>query len=179
MIRMKLTAQDARTYYDMMCEREHTKSRTERIGEFLKNPHCEDRTVIISLNVRDVDYFKAMLSEDDKLSDEGRDLCQRMCKEYEDYANAKRARKSREDNEPHGLALVPMPGTEQLGWGEQQWGPQQDKAAGIRKGDRVRIIEDGTEYEVISGTKKPDGYIKIKTDDGARKVSASEVEVIK
>lgn len=158
---MKLTAKDARTYLVMMEGREHAPSRNGRLEQFLKDEHCEVRTVVVSLNVADRDYFDLMLAEDQYLNDEERDLCERMVKEYNDYAAAKtQAKKKAEpaEVEPEQVE-TPM-------------------VVEIKKGDTVRIKADGTEHEVTKGTKKPDGKIKVKTEDGQLTLNAEDVEII-
>lgn len=155
---MKLTAKDAHTYLAMIEGREHAPSRNRRIEEFLKGEHCEARTVVVSLNVLDRDYFDLMLAEDQYLNDEERDLCERMVKEYNDYAAAKaQATKAKEPV----VEQVEMPVTVE-----------------IKKGDMVRIKADGTEHEVTKGTKKPDGKIKVKTEGGQITLNAEDVEII-
>mgnify|MGYP003311141327 CR=1 FL=1 len=91
---MKLNVTDAKTYYFMMEERDHAVSRTKRIFDFINRGGSDARTIIISLNVIDADYFEYLLNEDDSLTAEEAELCRRMTKEYRDYAAAKRAKKA-------------------------------------------------------------------------------------
>jgi hypothetical protein len=92
---MKLNVTDAQTYYFMMEERDHAASRTKRISDFIKMAEGTNRTIVISLNVIDADYFEYLLNEDDSLTIEEADLCRRMVKEYRDYAAAKRAKETK------------------------------------------------------------------------------------
>lgn len=158
---MKLTAKDARIYLAMMEGREHAPSRNGRLEQFLKDEHCEVRTVVVSLNVADRDYFDLMLAEDQYINDEERDLCERMVKEYNDYAAAKTQVKKKAEPVEAVTEQVEMP-----------------LAVEIKKGDMVRIKADATEHEVTKGTKKPDGKIKVKTEGGQITLSADEVEII-
>ena len=92
---MKLNVTDAKTYYFLMEERDHAASRTKRISDFINRGGSDARTIVISLNVIDADYFEYLLNEDDSLTIEEADLCRRMVKEYRDYAAAKRAKETK------------------------------------------------------------------------------------
>lgn len=88
---MKFTAEQAKTYYFMMEEREHAKVRTTRI--FKTCAPEWDKGIVVNINQADADFFDLLIAEDLYLTLEERELCLTMCKIYEDYKQSKAGKK--------------------------------------------------------------------------------------
>lgn len=88
---MKFTAEQAKTYYFMMEEREHAKARTTRI--FNSCAPEWNTGIVVNINQADADFFDLLIAEDQYLTLEERELCLMMCKVYEDYKQSKAGKK--------------------------------------------------------------------------------------
>lgn len=88
---MKFTAEQAKTYYFMMEEREHAKVRTTRIFKTCA-PDWE-QGIVVNINQADADFFDLLIDEDLYLTLEERELCLTMCQVYEDYKQSKAGKK--------------------------------------------------------------------------------------
>ena len=106
---MKFTAEQAKTYYYMMEEREHAKVRTTRI--FNTCAPEWNNGIVVNINQADADFFDLLIAEDLYLTLEERELCLLMCKIYEDYKQSKAGNKrqapKQEEPEPPAPIIDP------------------------------------------------------------------------